>query len=670
MALREAAVVSTGNDVNIMTKCICSVVLGGSAYWIFGYALSFGRDYGTNPFCGWGSFFVTAADVTLQPWQYAHFLHHLSYVTMATGIVSGAMAGKTRLKAHVVYCIVNVLFLAFPMHWVWGHNGWLKQLGVLDASGSGPVHLIGGTHSLVLALFTLRARLKKSNPENQPPRESPLKLLLGTCLLWCGCQGLAIGSAFGVTGSKWKLATRAVVNTFISSSTGAIVSILLSYYINKGKLKTGDLARGILGSLVGVSGICRVTHPWAAMIIGGVSGVLVYFVPVGLTKLKVDDPIDGVAVHGACGLWGVMSVGIFGVLALEGPTNTYQGMIEGGGFYLLGVQTLEAVILILWSGVTSAAIFKVIDVTIGLRVTPEVEEGGLDLYEHGIGELLDEPSEKMKKKKKEEEKEEEEELDGEKKYAEDTNSEGSQVKSKKLAIKTDLVRTKDDAKVSYVNEKVISSTPTPDVRVGTNSRDVPTSREHITLQPVSSSGYAAGMGKISRRGSNASASSLEDREKYSSKHDLEDGAISKKISKARKESGYDSETIPKTVSETKDNSYDSGHGSEDDTTKRDRRRLRRIKGSFSKACSILFSNENTLSSIPEASTGSEMDEASDGDVRKSILKSIVDRKARSLERRAKVLRFLEGENVTYPATDTFPRVSRGQTMTFMFHDSE
>ncbi|KAI8505971.1 Ammonium transporter [Branchiostoma belcheri] len=600
MALREVAVVSTGNDVNIMTKCICSVVLGGFAYWIFGYALSFGRDYGTNPFCGWGSFFVTAADVMLQPWQYAHFLHHLSYVTMATGVVSGAMAGKTRLKAHMAYCIVNVLFLAFPMHWVWGHNGWLKQLGVLDASGAGPVHLIGGTHSLVLALFTLRARLEKSNPEKQPPKESPQKLLLGTYLLWCGCQGLAIGSTFGVTGSKWKLATRAVVNTFISSSTGAIVSILLSYYTNKGKLKTRDLARGILGSLVGVSGICRVTHPWAAMIIGGVSGVLMYFVPVGLTKLKVDDPIDGVAVHGACGLWGVLSVGIFGVLALEGPTNTYRGMIE----------TLEAVILILWSGVTSAAIFKVIDVTVGLRVTPEVEEGGLDLYEHG------------------------------------------------------------DAKVSYVNEKSISSTPTPDARVGTNSREVPKSREHITLQSVSSSGYATGIGKTSRRGSNASASSLEDREKYSSKRGLDDGAISKKISKARKESGYDSETIPKTVSETKDNSYDSGHGSEDDTTKRDRRRLRRIKGSFSKACSILFSNENTLSSIPEASTGSEMDEASDGDVRKSILKSIVDRKARSLERRAKVLRFLEGENVTYPATDTFPRVSRGQTMTFMFHDSE
>ncbi|CAH1248340.1 RHAG [Branchiostoma lanceolatum] len=651
------------------------------------YASSFGRDYGTNPFCGWGSFFVTAPDVRLQGWQYAHFFYHLSYVTMVTTIVSGAMAGRTRLKAYMVYCIVNVPLLVFPMHWVWGHNGWLKQLGALDVSGAGPVHVIAGTHSLVLATLMLRQRQGKSSRDKQPPRESPQKMLIGTCLLWCGFHGLSIGSTFGIAGSRWKLATRAVVNSFVSSSTGAMLAILLSYYINKGKIKAGDLARAILGSLVGVSGISRVTHPWAALIIGGISSVLTYFVPVGLNKLKVDDPVNGVAVHGACGLWGVLSVGIFGVLELEGESNTYRGMIEGGGFYLFGVQTLEAVILILWSGVTSAAVFKAIDVTIGLSVAPEVEERGLDLYEHGIGELPGDTLEKLEKAEEEEE-EEIEEKEG------DINSEDSHhpVKSERSATKTRVLDAKDvDVNVSYVNEKTTTPTQAPGVRGRTNARQVPNMRRHEV--DVNPSTNVVDVENTSKRVSNVGATVVEDREDCILA--VEDGTISKKISLEKRDSGYNSETgsvsktisldleikdigfdsedetIPKTLpQETNYSSTDSGH--ETDIRMKGRRRIRSIKGSISKACSILFSNDNTLSSIPEASTSMEVEDSgvSDSDFRKSILKSIVDRKTMSLKKREKVLRFLEGERVTYPATDTFPRVAKGQTMTFMFHDSE
>ncbi|XP_078585465.1 ammonium transporter 2-like [Branchiostoma floridae x Branchiostoma japonicum] len=690
LALREVAVVSTGNDVNVVTKCICSVVLGGFAYWIFGYALSFGRDYGTNPFCGWGSFFVTAPDVRLQSWQYAHFLHHLSYVTMATTLVSGAMAGKMRLKAYMVYCIVNVLLLVFPMHWVWAQNGWLKQLGATDASGAGPVHVIAGTHSLVLATLMLRPRKEKSNPENQPaPRESPQKMLIGTCLLWCGFHGLAIGSAFGIAGLKWKLASRAVVNTFISSSTGAIVAILLSYCFNKGKIKTGDLTQGILGSLVGVSGISRVTHPWAAVIIGGVSSALAYFVPVGLNKLKVNDPVNVVAVHGACGLWGVLSVGIFGVLELEGQPNTYRSLIEGGGLYLFGVQTLEAVILIFWSAGTSVAVFKVIDVTIGLSVTPEVEKGELDLYEHGVGEPPAKLLEKPEKNEKEKGGEENEEKNG---Y--ESSSEARQEKSEEdVPVKTHVRREKDVTNVSHVNEKSTTPTRTPGVRVGTDSRQASTNLRRHEVE-VHRPTNVMGTEKTQNTVSHVVASVVGDKEENVLRPSVADGTISKKNSLERKDSGYDSgtgspfkinslekndisyesaiETIPKTyASETKDNSCDSGNGSKEDTAKKGSRRLRSIKGSISKACSIIFSNDSTLSTIPETSTDGETESiGKDPDLRKSILKSILDRKSVSLKRREKVLRFLEGDRVTYPATDTFPRISRGQTMTFMFHDSD
>ncbi|XP_035660096.1 putative ammonium transporter 3 [Branchiostoma floridae] len=695
MALREVAVVSTGNDVNVVTKCICSVVLGGFAYWIFGYALSFGRDYGTNPFCGWGSFFVTAPDVRLQGWQYAHFFHHLSYVTMATTLVSGAMAGKMRLKAYMVYCIVNVLLLVFPMHWVWGHNGWLKLLGATDVSGAGPVHMISGTHSLVLAKLMLRRRMEKSNPESQQPtRESPEKMLIGSCLIWCGFHSLAIGSAFGIAGLKWKLASRAVVNTFISSSTGAIVAILLSYYFNKGKIKTGDLTQGILGSLVGVSGISRVTHPWAAVIIGGVSSALAYFVPVGLNKLKVNDPVNGVAVHGACGLWGVLSVGIFGVLELEGQPNTYRSMIEGGGLYLFGVQTLEAVILIFWSAGTSVAVFKVIDVTIGLSVTPEVEKGGLDLYEHGVGEPPAELSEKPEKREDEKREEKKREEVVEEKDGYDSSSEGRQKKSEEdVPVKTHVRREKDVTNVSHVNEKSSTPTRTPGVRVGTDSRQASTnpSRHEVEVHRPTN---VVGTKKTQNTVSHVVASVVGDQEENAIRHSVEDGTISKKNSLERKDSGYDSgtgspfkinslekndisyeseiETIPKTfASETKDKSCDSGNGSEEDTAKKGSRRLRSIKGSISKACSIIFSNDSTLSTIQETSTdGETVSIGNDPDLRKSILKSILDRKSVSLKRREKVLRFLEGDRVTYPATDTFPRISRGQTMTFMFHDSD
>eukprot|EP00058_Branchiostoma_floridae_P004568 XP_002590056.1 hypothetical protein BRAFLDRAFT_101582 [Branchiostoma floridae] len=616
----------------------------------------FGRDYGTNPFCGWGSLFVTAPDVRLQSWQYAHFLHHLSYVTMATTLVSGAMAGKMRLKAYMVYCIVNVLMLVFPMHWVWAQNGWLKQLGATDASGAGPVHVIAGTHSLVLATLMLRTRKEKSNPENQPaPRESPQKMLIGTCLL--------------------------------------------CYYFNKGRIKTGDLTQGILGSLVGVSGISRVTHPWAAVIIGGVSSALAYFVPVGLNKLKVNDPVNGVAVHGACGLWGVLSVGIFGVLELEGQPNTYRSMIEGGGLYLFGVQTLEAVILIFWSAGTSVAVFKVIDVTIGLSVTPEVEKGGLDLYEHGVGEIQElasaprapgeppaEPSEKPEKKEEKEKRGKvNEEKDG---Y--NSSSEARQEKSEEdVPVKTHVRREKDVTNVSHVNEKSTTPTRTPGVRVGTDSRQAPTNLKRHKVEVHRSTDVIE-----AEKTSNVIGSVVGDQEEITLRHSVEDGTISKKNSLEREDSGYDSatrstskttslekkdisydseiETIPKTfASETKGNSCDSGNGSEEDTAKKGSRRLRSIKGSISKACSIIFSNDSTLSTIQETSTDGERESiGNDPDLRKSILKSILDRKSVSLKRREKVLRFLEGDRVTYPATDTFPRISRGQTMTFMFHDSD
>ncbi|XP_035668368.1 putative ammonium transporter 3 [Branchiostoma floridae] len=408
--LLESGTVSPKNEVNIMVKNASDVLYGGLAYWMFGYAFSFGESPWSNAFCGLGQFFYTYAfsfgespwsnafcglgqffvdaEEAKMGWVFSKFFFQMSFATTATTIVSGAMAERTKLQAYMAFCVLNTLVFCFPSHWAWDSKGWLNKLGYVDVGGAGPVHLLGGVCSLVATLI-LGPRHGRWDRDEAPPMGSPTNALLGMFMLWWGWLGFNCGSTFGITGGKWKLAARSAVSTITASMGGGIVAVVLSYVTKNQKFDISYLINGILGALVGVTGICALAHPWEGLVIGAVGSFLSCVGTEMMVKLRIDDPVGCFPVHGLCSVWAILAVGIFGhVDALEGISR-YDGLLKGGGFYLLGVQALGAVTFISWACAMSFILLKGIDKIIGLRVSLEEELIGADICEHGVGSIDD-----------------------------------------------------------------------------------------------------------------------------------------------------------------------------------------------------------------------------------------------------------------------------------------
>jgi len=203
--LLESGMVSRKNEANIMVKNAIDVIYGGLSYWLFGFAFSFG-DRG-NGFCGLGHFF-TDADEGEMGHVFSKYFFQLSFATTATTIVSGAMAERTSLKAYTMYSFLNTLTYSFPAHWIWAENGWLRKMGAVDIAGCGAVHLVGGVSGLVATLM-LKPRVGRFDASAPPTQmASPTNVLLGTFMLWWGWLGFNCGSTFGISGMKWKLASR------------------------------------------------------------------------------------------------------------------------------------------------------------------------------------------------------------------------------------------------------------------------------------------------------------------------------------------------------------------------------------------------------------------------------------------------------------------------------
>lgn len=207
--LLESGMVSRKNEANIMVKNAVDVIYGGLSYWLFGFALSFGIEGRNNGFCGLG-YFLTDANEDHMGGVFAKYFFQLSFSTTATTIVSGAMAERANLKAYTLFSFVNTITYCFPAHWIWDDEGWLRKLGAVDIAGGGAVHLVGGTSGLVATLM-LKPRNRRFDSRT-PPKQmaSPTNVLLGTFMLWWGWLGFNCGSTFGISGAKWKLASRYV----------------------------------------------------------------------------------------------------------------------------------------------------------------------------------------------------------------------------------------------------------------------------------------------------------------------------------------------------------------------------------------------------------------------------------------------------------------------------
>ncbi|MDP8297146.1 MAG: ammonium transporter [Candidatus Orphnella occulta] len=373
----EAGFIRAKNTCNILTKNFLDFCMASLGFFILGYAFMFGPG---NGFIGLKGFCLSGAESGSHIPLYAFWLFQAAFCGAAATIVAGGMAERMKFQAYLIYSfIISALIYPIVGHWIWG-GGWLANLGFSDFAGSTVVHALGGVAALV-GTSMLGPRLGKYNKDGSANAISghsiPLASL-GVFILWFGWFGFNPGSTLSV--GDGSLIGRVAINTNLAAAMGGIIA-MASVWRLFGKPDLSMAMNGALAGLVAVTAPCAFIEPWAALVIGGIAGVLVVFGVIVLDKLKIDDPVGAVPVHGLNGIWGTLSIGIFGQKALGLANN---GFLYGGGLKQLGIQFIGVTSVVLFVVGAMWVIFKIIDSTVGLRVSREEELKGLDIGEHGM----------------------------------------------------------------------------------------------------------------------------------------------------------------------------------------------------------------------------------------------------------------------------------------------
>ena len=373
-ALLEAGFVRSKNAMSIIAKVIIDITFGGIAFFIVGFGIAYGSSN------GWFAIDFGIMDkdlgLGLTVSNNLFWFIQLGFAIAAISIVSGALAERMKLFS---YAILVVFFcaLVYPIvaNWVWNPNGWLAIRGFNDFAGSAAVHAMGGFAALAAAIV-LGPRIGKYSKDGKsntiPGHNLPLASV-GAFILWFGWFGFNPGSSLGAVGN-WELIGSVVVNTFLASASGGIATMIYTYFTYS-KIDITMVINGVLAGLVSITAGCNVVGPISAIIIGAIAGVLVDLAVVFFDKIKVDDPVGAIAVHGVNGLFGTMAVGFF---AIEG------GLFYGGGISLLVTQILGVITIALFSFTVTFIIMKFLKLTIGVRISSEDEEAGIDASSFGV----------------------------------------------------------------------------------------------------------------------------------------------------------------------------------------------------------------------------------------------------------------------------------------------
>lgn len=366
----ESGMTQAKNSVNVIYKNVFILCTGILTYAIVGFQIMYPGDFnGIFGFGGFGigfdgsdpvSFLSPAYGEDMTIWS--DFIFQAMFAATAATIVSGCVTGRIKLHAFMIFGVILVA-LIYPMtgSWVWG-GGWLDDLGFYDFAGSTLVHGVGGIAGLA-CIILLGARKGKYNGKvNLIPGHNIPLATAGVFLLWFGWFGFNGGSVLSANPAE---VSYVFVNTALGASSGAVAAMLITYLY----LKTLDAPmalNGILGGLVAVTAGADVVAPLSAALMGGVGGIIVVFAMIGLDKLKLDDPVGAVSVHGIVGIWGTLAVGIFST------ASTFVTQ-------LIGVLAIYGSVFLL-----SFLVFAAIKYTIGVRVSEAVEDAGLDISEHGV----------------------------------------------------------------------------------------------------------------------------------------------------------------------------------------------------------------------------------------------------------------------------------------------
>lgn len=361
-AFLGAGLIRSKNTVNYMTKSFLDFCIASLGFWAFGFALMFGGGAAAG-FVGLDGFFLTGFDDS----QLVTWFFQMVFAGTAATIIAGAMAERTNINAYFAYSfIVGALIYPIYGHWVWSDTGWLAELGMADYAGSGVVHMIGGMLALAGAkVVGPRIGFKEGiqfKGHNMP------YVVIGTFILFFGWFGFNINSdSLGLN----------AVNTLLAGAAGATAAVYV-IMLRTGKANLEMACNGALAGLVGITAPSAHVDPWAAVVIGIIAGVImVYGVSFVRSVLKVDDPVGAITVHGICGAWGLLAVGIF-----ASGHGDVKGLIAGNPAQILP-QIYGILVAIGWGLGVGFVVFKGLDLTMGLRASREEELEGLDEPEHG-----------------------------------------------------------------------------------------------------------------------------------------------------------------------------------------------------------------------------------------------------------------------------------------------
>ena len=369
-AMVEVGFTRAKNAINILMKNLMDFAIGSIAYWAIGFGLMFGATQ--TGWFGTSGFFLSDFKVGGDPWVLAFWMFQVVFAATAATIVSGAMAERTKFVAYLAYsAIVSLLIYPVFGSWAWGGlfhgGGWLEKLGFIDFAGSTVVHSVGGWAALAGAIV-LGPRLGKYGKDGKPRaimgHNMPLAAL-GVFILWLGWFGFNPGSTTTADTSIAMI----FVNTNLAAAAGAITAMFMSW-IKFGKPEVGMSLNGALAGLVAITAGCANVTPGSSIVIGAVAGILVVVAVLFIENvLKIDDPVGAISVHGINGAWGTLAAGIFN--------------IGGTTAKIILVQLTGIAACFIWTFAIAFIMFKILSMTIGLRVSPEEEMDGLDHHEHG-----------------------------------------------------------------------------------------------------------------------------------------------------------------------------------------------------------------------------------------------------------------------------------------------
>ncbi|MFP5106809.1 ammonium transporter [Neobacillus sp. C211] len=366
------------NAGHIAGKTILTFSISSIVFWAVGFGLIFGKG---NALIGLSDFLYSGYDIdSLSLSGSVFFLFQLAFAGISLTIAFGGFAERAKLGVYLVFAVLFSVIVYPPIaHWIWG-GGWLAEIGQQDFAGSTVVHLTGAMAALA-ATILLKPRIGKFNKDgsaNNLAGHNQVFTALSVLLLWVGWFGFNAGSTLSVDKGFFGFVA---LNTNLGAAAGTVAAMIISWIV-LGKADVPMMLNGALAGLVAITASCAFVDTWAAVLIGFISGILVFYSISFFEKKGIDDPIAALSVHGTAGVWGTLSTGFFATKELA--TVGKPGLFYGGGFHQLGVQALGVIASGAFALVASFILLAIIKKAMnGLRVTEEEEIMGLDMSEHG-----------------------------------------------------------------------------------------------------------------------------------------------------------------------------------------------------------------------------------------------------------------------------------------------